>query len=199
MTVASISDRFSMMDSVLSIGAIPIPESGTAAFTQQDWLHLMGLYGGLPAAELDVTSFKIQSTNFTRGATVTDTTTAVGLTLIGPADFELRGLAERTWFCLKIRGGPAVDLSEFVAEGQLIDGGEWVTLQSTWGATGDEDSFVLHSTGDLENLGHDTSGVAALSTYGLWGLRFKRAFATAPSEAVTTTLVVYSQRMAGTR
>lgn len=150
------------------------------------------LYSGIEAAEpeSDITEYLIHSKAIAQWTIITDTTLNTVLNIIGDTHFILAGSVKRINFLIGITGGSSVDLSGFTVEAQLVKDGRWIEMENTWGATTDEDNFLLHSEDDLEALVHDTHGVAMLDVLGIWAIRFKSKMASLPGEAVTRTLEV---------
>ena len=159
-----------------------------------DRLHFLLLYSGIAAAEPGgagaATNYLIHSKAIAQFTTVTDTTTSADLNVIGNTQFILAGSVDTLHFSIGIAGGSSVDLSGFTLEAQIVKNGEWIELQNSWGATTDENAFVLYSEDDLENLVHETSGMAMLNVKALWAVRFKSKMASVPGEAVRRTLEV---------
>lgn len=193
MAINSVAERWSMRDIMAPWRAPVIPDGVISA---GDRLHFLELYSGIDAEEdaSSITEHDVFLNNFTKRVTVTDTTDSTVLKVIGSTHFVLKGICRSFNFSIRIHDGSSVDLSGFQVEAQLKEGGLWMVMQTTWGATTDEDNFVLHSNDDLEGLVHEAIGMAMLVPYALWALRFKAKLATVPGEPVTITLDIAAER-----
>ena len=186
MAIDSVSERWSIMGMLAPWRGPVIPDN---LISIADRLHFLQLYTGILAEDLPsaITEYLIHSKAVAQWTTLTDTTSKVVLNVIDGTHFILAGSVKRINFSIGIADGSSVDLSGFTVEVQLVKDGRWIEMENSWGATSDEDNFLLHSEDDLENLAHDTHGMAMLDVTGIWAIRFKSKMASAPGEAVTRT------------
>lgn len=199
MAVDTASKRYSAMQWGSRTLVLPEPDN---EISRGDRLHLMGLYGGIEAADPTipaVTEYNLGSRATVSFATFSDTATNTDPTVIGPIHFKLGGIVERLNFSIKLSGGDAIDLGSFAAECQIDPDGFWIPLQTTWGAAADESGFILHTPDDLENLEHGAVGMAILNPIGFRTIRFKCGFDAAVTNAITRTLEITSVLQARNR
>lgn len=117
-----------------------------------------------------------------------DTTQNEVLNQIGDSVKTIR--KRRALLTIGIAGGSVIALDQFTLEGRIeVGSGDWLTLQAAWG-TGAEDSVLLQSPTDLENLAHGDTEWALLDIGGFAEIRCQSAQAGVTAVAVTRTLKI---------
>ncbi|KKM96464.1 hypothetical protein LCGC14_1177850 [marine sediment metagenome] len=190
MALDSVSDRYSALNMGMPL-LIILPEPD-GSVTEVDRVHLLRLYGGIDLDEptAGVTTYNLDSDAFSRALTLTRSISSVSIGLVGAAHFILKGAGKICTFSVRLTQGDHIDLTSFVLEVQIVEDGPWIAIVTAWGVAGSENGFVLHSRNVLETLVWDALGMAILSVAGLWGIRFKSAPGSAPTEPITETLVI---------
>ncbi len=127
---------------------------------------------------------------------IEDQTVDTNLNLIGDTEFALHHRVSHVVMCIATSGGSVVNFGEFVIEGKMVqDGGSWVRMQDTFTANS-TNAFLNLVTVKLDKMAHGTSGLAIITTAGLYGIRFLSAQAMVTASPVTRRLEIGGQPLA---